>query len=79
LKNWHNFSIFKAYEGVQTEKGKAYVPTLVALQTPEYRQQVFSRIKRGIDELKTLEDTYSEMLKNPKKFKEALQNALDFA
>jgi hypothetical protein len=51
---------------------------LTALETPEYREQVFQRIHRGINELQCLGDTYSEMLKSPAKFKEALQGALEF-
>jgi hypothetical protein len=72
-------STFKAYENVQTGQGRAYVSTPVALQTPEYKAQIFGRIRKGIDDLQTLGDTYSELLKNPKKFKETLQNALEFA
>jgi hypothetical protein len=68
----------RAYENVQTGEGRAYISTPIALETPEYRTQVFQRIKRGIDELERLGDTYSELLKSPKKFKEALQNVLEF-
>jgi hypothetical protein len=72
-------STIKAYENVQTSEGRAYVPTMVALEKPEYKTQVFNRIKRGIDDLQQLADSYNELLKNPKKFKETLQNALEFA
>jgi hypothetical protein len=71
-------SQFKAYENVKTETGRAYVSTPVALETPEYQEQIFNRIRRGINDLESLADTYSEMLKNPKKFKASLQGALEF-
>jgi len=72
-------STFKAFENVQTGETREYVPTMVALKTPEYREQVFRRIRQGIDNLKAIGDTYSEILKNPKKFKETLQKVLEFA
>jgi hypothetical protein len=57
----------KAYENVAVGNGKrAYVSTPVALEVPEYRDQVFQRIRKGIDDLQTLGDTYSKLLKNPK-------------
>jgi len=71
-------SEYRAYENVMTEKGRAYVRTEVALSTPEYKKQVFDRIRSGIVSLENLGETYREMLKNPKKFKEALQKSLEF-
>jgi hypothetical protein len=70
---------FKAYENVQTGKGRVYVPTMVALETPGYREQVFDRIRRGIDNLEAIGNAYAGLLKNPKKYKEALQKVLEFA
>ena len=67
LKNTGN------YENVTVEDGKAYVQIEQALSKEEWREEVFSQIRKGIEQLEMKAEAYENMDITLKKVKHKLR------
>ena len=65
--------IFRAYENVTVEDGKAYVQIEQALSKEEWREEVFSQIRKGIEQLEMKAEAYENMDITLKKVKHKLR------